>query len=116
MDSILFTPASLIDLLSKIDELQDYDIGIAETIDNKLQLTIGESTYLIDDENATDISVDDSVVDTIEDANMEAYENLDETVDVSYEEGEPVESGIVKELAKTLLVGGMIRLAGKLMK
>ena len=38
MDSIVFTPASLIDLLSQIEELKDYDIGISETIDGQIQL------------------------------------------------------------------------------
>lgn len=117
MDSIVFTPASLIDLLSQVDELKDYDINITETIDGQLQLGIGSSTYLIDSKDATNVTVEDSVVDAVEDANMEAYENLDDSVDVSvYDETEPIESGILKEVAKTLLVGGMVRLAGKLMK
>ena len=117
MDSIVFTPASLIDLLSQVDELKDYDINITETIDGQLQLGIGSSTYLIDSKDATSVTVEDSVVDAVEDANMEAYENLDDSVDVSvYDETEPIESGILKEVAKTLLVGGMVRLAGKLMK
>ena len=117
MDTILFTPASLLDLLSKIDELSEYEIGVAETIDGQLQLTIGESTYLIDNDNATDVSVDETVVESIEDVNLDAYENLDDDIDVTiYDEGEPIESGILKEVAKTLLVGGLVRLGSKLLK
>ena len=41
MDSIVFTPASLIDLLSKIEELSDYPIGITETLDGQIQLNVG---------------------------------------------------------------------------
>lgn len=116
-DSILFTPASLIDLLSQIDELSDTDIGIAETIDGDLQLTVGQSTYLIESDEAKDISVDESVVDSVEDANLEAYENLDDSVDVNmYDEDEPIESGIIKEVAKTLLIGGLVRLGAKALK
>ena len=115
MDNIVFTSASLIDLLSKIDELQEYDIGISETIDGDIQLSIGESTYLIDTESAADISVEESVVDAVEDINVEAYENLDESIDVDTE-SEPIESGIVKSIAKSLLLGGMIRLSAKLLK
>lgn len=116
MDKIVFTPASLIDLLSKIDELSEYDVGVTETLDDKLQLTIGDSIYIIDDSEAVDVPVDDSVIDAVEDANTEGYENLDDSIDVMVSEDTPVESGILKELAKTILVGGMVRLAGKFMK
>lgn len=118
MGSVVFTPASILDLLSKIEELNQYEIGVAETLDGKLQLTVGDSVYLIDSEDATDVNVDDSVIETVEDANLTAYENLDESVDVTvYDEGEePVESGVLKEIAKSLLLGGMIRLSGKLLK
>ena len=116
MDSIVFTPAALLDLLSKIDELSDYNISVTQTFDNQIQITIGDSTYIIDDENVTSVNVDESVVGAVEDANEEAYENLDESFEVSYDDETPIESGIIKEIAKTLLVGGMVRLAGKLMK
>ena len=116
MSNIVFTPASLIDLLSQIDELSEYDIGIAETLDDKIQLNIGDSTYIIDDEDATEIPVDESVVDAVEDANIEAYENLDDSIEVAVDDEQIVESGILKELAKTLLVGGIVRLGGKLLK
>jgi len=116
MSNIVFTPASLIDLLSQIDELNEYEIGITETIDDKLQLNIGDSTYIIDDKDVTEISVDESVVDAVEDANVEAYENLDDSIEVMLDDEQLIESGVLKEIAKTLLVGGMVRLAGKLMK
>ena len=119
MSNLVFTPASLIDLLSKIDELADYDIGIAETLDDNIQLTIGDSTYIIEADNAVEVEVDEDVAETIEDANTEAYENLDDSIEVESldeENLEPVESGILKELAKTLLVGGIVRVAGKLLK
>lgn len=116
MDSIVFTPASIIDLLSKIDELADYDISITETIDGGFQLTVGDSAYLIPDDAATDVSVPEEAVKTIEDANLEAYENLDDSIDVNMGADTPVESGILKEVAKTLLVGGIVRLGAKLLK
>lgn len=117
MDTLLFTPASLIDLLSKIDELADLDIGLSETIDGHIQLVVGESTYDIDTNDATEISVDDSVVDEVEDVNEETYQNLDDSIEVdAYDDTQPIESGILKELAKSLLLGGMIRLSKKLLK
>ena len=115
MDGIVFTPASLIDLLSKIDELKDYDINVTETIDDQLQLSIGDSIYLIDNEDATPVQVSEDVVEAVEDINIEAYENLDESIDVLVGDEQPVESGILKEVAKSLLLGGMIRLSKKLL-
>lgn len=115
MDSILFTPASLIDLLSKISELSEYEIGISETIDGNLQLTIGDSVYDIDIDQANDIRVEDSVVDQVEEVNQEAYQELDDSIEVQVSDEAPVESGILKEIAKSLLLGGMIRLSKKLL-
>lgn len=115
MDSILFTPASLIDLLSKVDELSDLEIGISETLDGGLQLTVGQSTYMIDTSGAREVNVDDSVVQEVEETNLQTYESLDDSVDVEMSDT-PIESGILKELAKSLLLGGLIRLSAKLAK
>lgn len=115
MDSILFTPASLIDLLSKVDELSDLEIGISETLDGGLQLTVGQSTYMIDTSDAREVEVDDSVVQEVEETNLQTYESLDDSVDVEMSDT-PIESGILKELAKSLLLGGLIRLSAKLAK
>lgn len=116
MDSIVFTSAAILDFLSKIEELKDYDINMSESPDGPIQISIGESTYSIDTANAVDIPVDEEVVDTVEEVADEAYDNLDEDVEVDmYEEGEPIESGVLKELAKSLLLGGMIRLSKKLL-
>lgn len=116
MDSILFTPASLLDLLSKIEELKDYNIGLSETIDGKIQLSVGESVYDIDTEEATEIKVDESVVNEVEDVNQEAYEDLGDSESIDLEVGdEPIESGILKEIVKSLLLGGMVRLSKKLL-
>ena len=115
MDSILFTPASLIDLLSKVDELSDLEIGISETLDGGLQLTVGQSTYMIDTSDAREVRVDDSVVQAVEETNLQTYESLDDSVDVEMSDT-PIESGILKELAKSLLLGGLIRLSAKLAK
>lgn len=117
MDStILFTPASLIDLLSKIDELSDYDINIAESLDGGLQLTVGESTYAIVDDYVTDISVDEEVVDKIDDINVETYESLSQDLDISYSDDVPIESGFFGELAKDIAIGGLVRFGYNLIK
>lgn len=113
-DSILFTPASLLDFLSSIDELKDLDVGLTETIDGNIQIQIGSSIYEIDTSNATDVSVDESVVDTVDDVNQSTYEDLDETYDSNALDD--IEGGLIKEALKTLLIGGMVRLGAKMLK
>jgi len=120
MDTIVFTPAALLEILSQIDELRDVNVGITQTIDGKFQLQVGESAYLIDSENAEEVSVDESAVEKVEDVNMDAYEELDNSgevsVDIQDESEEPVESGILKEIAKGLLIRGIIKLAPHLLR
>lgn len=107
---IVFTPAALLELLSKIDEFKDYDLSLTESLDGSLQLQVGDSFYeLASDNSVTDIDVEDSLVDEISEINEIAYENLidegtaDNNLDV-------IESGIIKEALKTLLIGGVVRL------
>lgn len=114
MDNIVFTPASVLSLLTKIDELKDVNIGMTETMDGKLQLSVGESVYELEPEVDTSVQVDDSVVDKIEDVNQQTYEDLAEDGEVELQE--EVTGGVLKEIAKTLLLGGMVRLTGKMLR
>lgn len=116
MTEYVFTPAAVLDMLSQIDEFQHLAIGITETLDNKLQLQIGESIYIIDLTTATSATVDKQTIDLIETVNIDTYQELiDSSEDTSYA-AETIESGVLKEIAKTLLVGGLIRLSAKLLK
>lgn len=112
MDEIMFTPAAVLDLLTQIEELQGYDIGIDDS-SSMLRVTIGDSIYNINTRNTTDISVDESVVDDVGLVNQSAYDNLSDSGEV---ELEPINSGLIKQVAKTLLVGGLVRLTAKLLK
>lgn len=114
MDNVVFTPASVLSLLTKIDELKDVNIGMTETMDGKLQLSVGESVYELEPEVDTSVQVDDSVVDKIEDVNQQTYEDLAEDGEVELQE--EVTGGVLKEIAKTLLLGGMVRLTGKILR
>lgn len=112
MAEMLFTPAAVLDLLTQIDELQGYEIGITQELTGQFQLTVGDSVYSIAND-AMDIPVEKSVVDDISDVNLDTYEILSEQGEVDLL---PVESGIIKEITKTLLVGGLVRLTKKLLK
>lgn len=112
-ETFVFTPAALLEVLSNIEELKNYAVGITETIDGKLQLQVGNSVYELEQQSPqTDIDVDEYIVDKVEDINEDAYNSIPEYEDTS----EPVEGGIISELAKNMLLGGMIRLSGKLLK
>lgn len=115
MDSLVFTPAAVLDLLSKISELDGYDIGLSETIDGNLQLTVGDSVYDIKTESVEEVDVPESAVDQIEDANQAAYDSLEDDGLSVEETDQAIQSGILKEIAKTLLIGGMVRLSKKLL-
>jgi len=113
MDTVVLTPAGLLEILSQIEELKDVELGLTETLDGKLQLQVGESFYELAPEADNDIEVDSELVSDMEDLNKEAYEQLEASGEVSLGmDEETVESGIIKELAKTLLVGGMVRFLG----
>lgn len=111
MSEILFTPAGVLDLLVQIDELKELNIGISEGLDGVLELTVGNSIYRLLDDSIHDVMVDDSVVEQVEEINISAYEDLSESGEVDLQE--PVRSGILKEIAKSLLLGGLIRLGVK---
>lgn len=113
MDEILLTPAALLDLLSQIDELSEYDIGLTEELNGDIQLTIGNSIYSISNDKTVDIPVDSYVVNNISDINIHTYETLSDQCNIDLI---PVESGVIKEIAKSLLVGGLVRLTNKLLK
>lgn len=114
MEELLFTPASLLDLLCKVDEFKDMEIGISETLDGKLQLQIGNSYYELEPEDEIAIDVPESDLNAVSEANVDTYNELsDNGIDVS---DQPIESGIIKEALKALAIGGMIKLTAKLLK
>ncbi len=115
-NEILLTPAALLDFLRQVDELSDKDISVDET-NSALTVTIGESTYGIDLNQAETVEVPDEVVEEVADVADGAYAELGEAgVDVTDIDEDVVEGGLLKEALKTLAVGGLVRLAGKLLK
>lgn len=112
MDEIVFTPAAVLDLLTQIEELEDYEIGIKDGVSGTLQVTVGESVYTIDTNNVAEVHVDESTVNDVEDVNQDAYSYMSDSGEVKLE---PINSGIIKQFAKTLLVGGLVRLTSKIL-
>lgn len=113
-EQLMFTPAAILDLLSQIDELSDAPVGLSETIDNKIQITIGDSTYILECPSDVSIDVEPEIIDTIDEVNLETYQDLIDSDTVEYiDDEEPVTGGIIKEGIKSLLLGGMIRFANK---
>lgn len=112
MDQLVFTSASILDLLSSIDELKDKNINLTET-ESGISITIGESTYEINTADAVEVEVDEEVVQEIDEVTSEAYSELsDNGVDVQDE----VEGGPIKELIKTLMLGGMVKMTANMLK
>lgn len=116
-NEILLTPAALLDFLRQVDELADKDISVDET-GSALNITIGDSSYSIDFNQAEDVEVPDEVVEEVSDVADAAYAELGES-GVEFTEAadteEVVEGGIIKETLKTLAVGGLVRLTGKIL-
>lgn len=114
-DEILLTPAALLDFLRQVDELADKDIAVDET-GSTITVTIGESTYGIDLNQAEDIEVPDEVVEEVSDVADTAYTELGGAgVEFTEIEEDVVEGGLIKEALKTLAVGGLVRLTAKLL-
>ena len=111
MSDIIFTPAAVLDLLASIDELADHDISMTEDIDGTIRLTIGGSEYEIDASSVNEVEANIQTIEDIEDVNMDAYDEI-ATDDMT----ETIESGVIKEIGKTLLVGGLVRLTNKLLR
>ncbi len=114
-NEILLTSAALLDFLRQIDELSDKDIILNED-DSTITVTIGDSTYTINKSDAEEVEVEPEVVEEVSEINETTYEELDDVEYNEVSEGEDVvEGGILSEALKTLAVGGLVSLTGKLL-
>lgn len=111
MKTIVFTSSSILDLLTQIDELNKYEISVHET-ETDIYIEIGNSSYRISGSFATDINTKKDTISDIEEINTENYELLSEQDDFL----ESIDSGVIKQIAKTLLIGGLVRLTNRLIK
>lgn len=112
-EELVLTSAGLLELLLNIDEFKDFDFGLVESLDNNLQLQVNDSYYTIQPENTSEnVEIDEDSLNQITQINDEAYQELLDNDQVS--EQEPIESGLIKELVKTLAIGGLVRLGKNL--
>lgn len=117
MEQLVFTPAGLLDLLLQIDQLNECSIQLTETLDGQLQLQIDDDIYIIQPKVDDSVVISETAADELQEANDDAYADLQASGEVAIEDiSTVVESGVIKELAKTLLVGGLVRLTNKLLK
>ena len=111
---LILTPSGLITFLSQIEELDGKDtLGIQES-DNGLTVFIGDSVYQLNSELNSEVEVADEVVDELEHIDTEGYDDLGD----EFEEypDEDIEGGIIKELIKTLAIGGLVRMTKNAIK
>jgi len=108
MDELVFTPSAVMGLLTSIQELKDVEISCEETAQG-VTFSVGESTYNIDASSAEEVEVAEDIVEEVSDINEEGYQDLEESFD-NAEIAEPVEGGLIKELFKTLALGGLVKL------
>ena len=108
MHEIVFTPAALLEVLQQIDELSAFDISVVQH-SSSIDLTIGNSTYFIPTRDAEPVEVSYDAVEQVTEVNDATYSELDSV------DSDIIEGGIIKELAKSLLIGGMVRLTTKLL-
>lgn len=112
-EELVLTSAGLLELLLNIDEFKDFDFGLVESLDNNLQLQVNDSYYTIQPENTSEnVEIDEDSLNQISQINDESYQELLDNDQVS--EQEPIESGLIKELVKTLAIGGLVRLGKNL--
>ncbi len=107
MSDIMLTPSALLAFLNEIDELKDKEINFHES-DDKISISIDDSTYVLDATGSVEIAVDNRTYSKLEAANEDGYEEIGE--DIEEVATEEIESGIIKELVKTLALGGLVRM------
>ena len=118
MEEIVFTSGALLELFNQIQEFEGHEFEVTDNGDT-VTLSVDGSTYTLKSA-VEDVPADVETIETISDIDEEVYSDIADTesaVDINdMDTEEVVESGIVKEAIKALLLGGMIKLSSKLLK
>lgn len=108
---LVLTPSALLTFLAQIEELKTTEISLVEDED-AIRVQIGDGTYVLESPQTSEVEISEDAVEELDSLNEEGYEQLAEDEDINLEDvsGEEVEGGVIKELIKTLAVGGLVRL------
>lgn len=108
---LVLTPSALLTFLAQIEELKTTEISLVEDED-AIRVQIGDDTYVLESPQTSEVEISEDAVEELDSLNEEGYEQLAEDEDINLEDvsGEEVEGGVIKELIKTLAVGGLVRL------
>lgn len=98
-DTLILTPSALFSFLSQIPELSGKEIQVQDN-GSSIKVSIGDAQYVLQPDTVLS-EVDAEVVDAIDEINEDGYVTA---------EDQPVEGGLIKELIKTLAIGGLVRL------
>lgn len=115
MDELLITSAGLIDLLGQLPEFADKDISVYEE-PSGIHLQIDDNHYLISDQSAYEIEAPVEVVEDIHEVAEFAQDNLESFGMTNEIVSEDICCGLLGQVVKTLLVGGLVRLTNKLLR
>lgn len=107
MSDVLLTPSALLAFLNQVEELKGKEINFYES-DNEISVSIDANTYVLDASDSVELSVDEASYEEVETANEDGYAEIGE--DIEEIESNDIKSGIIKELVKTLALGGLVRL------
>lgn len=100
--NLVLTPSALFAFLTQIEELDGKEITFSEE-DGSITVQIGSNVYSLESPEGSEIELSEDTIDEFKEINEEGYDDVESDFD-------SVEGGILKELTKTLLVGGLVRL------
>lgn len=104
--SLVLTTSGLMTFLAEIEQLNGLDLAIEE-VDNGLQISIGDDVYTLETKAESVVEVAPEAIDDIDNIDEEGWDEISDTFNDAVE---PVEGGIIKEVLKTLAIGGLVRL------
>lgn len=103
-ESKVLTISGLTTFLTEIEELKGKDISVSEQSDGWV-ISIGDSDYYLESPEESVVEASADVIDSVDLIDQEGWDAIDDVI-----EEEPIEGGIIKELVKTLAIGGLVRL------
>lgn len=109
MNETLFSAASLLTILSSLEEIDAEQIDI-DTDESGITVSLDGKDYRFNYDNSGTAEVE------VSESDMEEAQEVIETAAAEEDAPENVEASILSGTLKTLLVGGLVRLTSKLLK